>query len=410
MDLELVTIGTELLLGFTVDTNGAELGRALSAAGIRVARRTSVADRPEEIREAVAAALARTRLVLTTGGLGPTRDDMTKTIVADLFGQPVEFRTEVWDDLVARFARAGRVPSERNRCQAEIPVGATILRNRWGTAPGLWLEDARGVVIMLPGVPLEMRKLLEHEVVPRLAARAPDRVIRSRVLRTSQIPESSLADLIGDAEDAIAPVSLAYLPGTEGVDLRLTAWHLPAVEAEARLAEAANRIRARGARWIYAEGDTTLADVVHERARARGWRVAAAESCTGGMLGARLTDAAGASDVFTGSVITYADAAKVALLDVPAEVLAAEGAVSGPVAEAMAVGARTRLAADVAIGITGIAGPGGGSEAKPVGTVWFGVASPAGVRSQRAQFPGTRAEVRQRAVQAALWLLREAID
>lgn len=410
MDLEIVTIGTELLLGFTVDTNGAELGRALSAAGVRVARRTSVADRPDEIREAVSAALGRTRLVLTTGGLGPTRDDMTKTVVAELFGQPVQFVAEVWDDLVTRFARAGRVPSERNRCQAEIPAGATILRNRWGTAPGLWLEDARGIVIMLPGVPLEMRKLLEHEVVPRLAARAPDRVIRSRVLRTSQLPESSLADLIGEVEDAITPVSLAYLPGTEGVDLRLTAWQLPAAEADAVLAAAAERVRERCARWIYAEGETTLAEVVQAGARARGWRIGAAESCTGGLLGARLTDAAGSSDVFTGSVITYADAAKVALLGVPEALLAAEGAVSGRVAEAMASGARTRLAVDVAVGITGIAGPGGGSEAKPVGTVWFGVASPAGVRSVRYQFPGTRAEVRQRAVQTALWLLREAIS
>src|SRR5918995_6313569 len=215
MNIELVTIGTELLLGLTVDTNGAEIARVLAALGVRVTRRTSVADRGDEIRDAVAEALQRTGAVLTTGGLGPTRDDITKKVVADLFGAPLEFDEAVWTTLLARFARLDRTPAASNRSQAEVPKGATVLQNRWGTAPGLWLEGPPGLAIMLPGVPHEIRRLLENEVVPRLAQRARGLVIRSLVVRTTGVPESSLAERLGEIERDIAPLSLAYLPGVE---------------------------------------------------------------------------------------------------------------------------------------------------------------------------------------------------
>src|SRR5918992_2242722 len=179
MNIELVTIGTELLLGMTVDTNGAEIARSLADKGVRVTRRVSVADRPDDIRDAVAEALRRTGAVLTTGGLGPTRDDVTKKVIADLYRAPLHFDEGVWATLRERFARREGKPAESNRSQAEVPRGALVLRNRWGTAPGLWLEGEPGLAIMLPGVPLEMRKLMEHEVVPRLAARSSGSVIRS---------------------------------------------------------------------------------------------------------------------------------------------------------------------------------------------------------------------------------------
>src|ERR687894_1397771 len=210
MNIELVTIGTELLLGMTIDTNGAEIAAGLSAHGIRVTRRTSVADSGEEIRHAVAESLHRTGAVLTTGGLGPTRDDITKKVIADLFGAPLEFDEAVWSTLLARFARLERTPAASNRSQAEVPKGATVLQNRWGTAPGLWLEGPPGLAIMLPGVPHEMRRLLENEVVPRLVARASGSVIRSLMVRTSGIPESSLAERLGSIDREIAPVTLAY--------------------------------------------------------------------------------------------------------------------------------------------------------------------------------------------------------
>ncbi|MFL5511043.1 MAG: competence/damage-inducible protein A [Gemmatimonadales bacterium] len=235
MNIELVTIGTELLLGFTVDTNGAEIARSLADNGVQVFRRVSVADNPDAIRAAVADALQRTGAVLTTGGLGPTRDDMSKKVVAELYQAPLEFDEIVWASLLERFARLQRQPVQSNRSQAEVPRGAVVLRNRWGTAPGLWLEGSPGLTIMLPGVPQEMRNLLQHEVVPRLRARASGVIIRSRQLRTSGIPESTLAERLGDVEEQIAPVTLAYLPGYEGVDLRLTAWNLQPEEADRRL-------------------------------------------------------------------------------------------------------------------------------------------------------------------------------
>jgi competence/damage-inducible protein CinA-like protein len=405
MNLELVTIGTELLLGFTVDTNGAELARALSAAGVTVVRRTSVSDNPDAIREAVRDGLERTGAVITTGGLGPTRDDISKHAVAELFGAPLDFDEAVWAALVERFARLGRVPVESNRSQAEVPRGATVLRNRWGTAPGLWIEGAPGLVIMLPGVPGEMRKLLEHEVVPRLAERANGRVIRSRVVRTTGIPESTLAERMGEIERDIAPLSLAYLPGLDGVDLRVSAWQLPPDEADARLAAAVALLRERGADYVYGEGEADLAELVLDAARRRGARIATAESCTGGLVGARLTEVPGSSDVYVGGVVAYANELKTGVLGVDPALVAEHGAVSEPVAVAMARGAIERLGADAAVSVTGIAGPGGGSEAKPVGTIWYGVAFEGRVDANRSLLPGTRHDIRARAAQAALHLL-----
>jgi nicotinamide-nucleotide amidase len=405
MNFELLTIGTELLLGFTVDTNGAHIARALSAIGVQVVRRTSVGDEPEAIRSAVRDALDRTGAVLTTGGLGPTRDDVSKVVVAELFGAPLEFDDAVWQALVERFALMGRTPVASNRSQALVPRGATVLANRWGTAPGLWLEGGPGLVIMLPGVPGEMRKLVEHEVGPRLATRVEGTVIRSRVVRTTGIPESSLAERLGEIESAIAPLSLAYLPGYEGVDLRVSAWRLPAAEAERRLDAATALLRDRAGETVYGEGDDDLAALVLERARAKRVTIGAAESCTGGLVGARLTEIPGSSDVFIGGVVCYANALKTSLLDVAADLIAAEGAVSELVARAMARGACRRLGVDLAVAVTGVAGPGGGSEAKPVGTVWLAVAEGEVTEARRLQLPGDRHNVRVRSAQAALQML-----
>jgi nicotinamide-nucleotide amidase len=405
MDLELLTIGTELLLGFTIDTNGAEIARALAAIGVRVPRRTAVGDTPDAIRAAVREALARTGAVLTTGGLGPTRDDMSKSVVAELYGMPLEFDQAIWQELVARFARMGRTPAASNRSQAEVPRGATVLSNRWGTAPGLWFEGPPGLVIMLPGVPGEMRKLVEHEVVPRLAARSQGGVIRSRVVRTTGIPESTLAERLGEIERDVAPLTLAYLPGFDGVDLRLSAWGLASDDADARLAAGAGLLRERAGAFAYGEGEDDLAAIVLERARAQHVRLGTAESCTGGLVGGRLTAIPGSSDVFVGGVICYANELKTSLLGVDPGLIAADGAVSESVASAMALGAIHRLGVDLAVAVTGVAGPGGGSEAKPVGTVWLAVADGEAVEARRIQIPGDRHNVRVRAAQGALAML-----
>ena len=414
MKLEIVTIGTELLLGHTVDTNAAELGRALAAAGAEITRRTTVADRPEAIRTAVAEALERTGFVLTTGGLGPTRDDMTKTVVAELFGKPLVTDAKLLADIEARFRRLGRPMPAINRTQAEVPEGACVLPNPRGTAPGLWIEDARGrVAVLLPGVPREMRGLLVEEVLPRLARRdaatGPPRVVLSRSVRTTGVAESALAERIGEIEAEIAPLTLAYLPSTEGVDLRLTAWSLELGDAERRLAAAAAKLKERAGEHWYGEDGADLAAVVLDALRKRRHRLGVAESCTGGMVAERITNIPGSSDTFIGGVVAYADVIKTAALKVPLETLEAHGAVSEETVRAMAEGAQRLFSADATIAVTGIAGPGGGTPEKPVGTVWLAARVQTTTRALQRVFPGDREEIRRRSAQAALNLLRRLL-
>jgi len=407
--LEVVTIGTELLLGLTPDTNAADLGRALAAAGVEVVRHSSVADRPDAIRGAVAEALDRTGFVITTGGLGPTRDDMTKRAVATLFGKPLQLDESMLRSLEERFRRLGRTMPAANRSQAEVPSGATVLPNPRGTAPGLWVEERGRVVVMLPGVPSEMRGLLAEEVLPRLAARGSGMVVRSRTVRTTGIAESALAERVGAIEDDIAPLTLAYLPSVDGVDLRVTAWTIAEEEAERRLAATVTVLRERAAEHCYGEDGTDLAGVVLQRLRTRKTRLAIAESCTGGLLGGRVTAIPGSSEVFAGGIVAYDDAVKRAMLDVSPALLQTHGAVSEEVVRAMVAGALRRFGVAAGLAVTGIAGPSGGTAEKPVGTVWLAAAFGQETRALKRIFPGDRAEIRARAAQAALDLLRRLI-
>ncbi|OLB48534.1 MAG: competence/damage-inducible protein A [Gemmatimonadetes bacterium 13_2_20CM_2_65_7] len=409
MKLEVVTIGTELLLGLTPDTNAAELGRALAAAGIEVVRHSSVGDRPEAIRAAVAEALDRTGFVITTGGLGPTSDDMTKHAVAELFGKPLQLNEDVLRSLEERFRHLGRPMAATNRTQAEVPEGATVLPNPRGTAPGLWVEERERVVVMLPGVPSEMRGLLAEEVLPRLAARASGMVVRSRTVRTTGIAESALAERVGAIEDDIAPLTLAYLPSVDGVDLRVTAWTIPEAEAERRLAATVAMLRERAAEHCYGEDGTDLAGVVLQQLSSRKTRLAVAESCTGGLLGGRITAIPGSSEVFAGGIVAYDDAVKRGMLDVSAALLKPHGAVSEEVVRAMVAGALRRFGVGAGLAVTGIAGPSGGTPEKPVGTVWLAAAFGQETSALKRIFPGDRAEIRARAAQAALDLLRRLI-
>ena len=415
MKLEVVTIGTELLLGLTADTNAAELGRALAAAGAEVVRHVSVPDRPDAIRAAVAEALDRTGFVIATGGLGPTRDDMTKREVAALFGKPLQLDADVLRSLEARFRRLGRPMPAVNRTQAEVPVGATVLPNPRGTAPGLWIEAGGRVAVLLPGVPSEMRGLLVEEVLPRIVERqnqhepGSGRVVLSRTVRTTGVPESALAERVGPIEEEIAPLTLAYLPSPHGVDLRVTAWALPVDEAERRLAAVAERLRERAGDHWYGDDATDLAALVLAALRARHARLAAAESCTGGLVAGRLTAVPGASDVFVGGVVAYDDRVKIDLLGVPHVLIEGRGAVSEEVVRAMAEGAQRRFGVEAALAVTGIAGPSGGTPEKPVGTVWLAARLGEATRALKRVFPGDRGEIRARSAQAALDLLRRML-
>jgi nicotinamide-nucleotide amidase len=410
MNVEVVTIGDELLLGFTVDTNAAHLARELAAAGIAIARRATVGDGAGDIAAAVREALDRTGAVITTGGLGPTSDDLTKPAIAGIFGRSMRFDETVWDDLERRWASFGwGVIPESNRQQAMIPEGATLLPNRHGSAPGIWLEDERGRwVAMLPGVPREMRGMLADELLPRLRARvhgAPD-VIISRTLRTVGIGESALADKLGGLARSPAGLPLAYLPGWEGVDLRLTSRDRSADDAARALDAGAAALRAAIGAYVYGEDGADLAAAVLQLLRERGMKLAVAESCTGGMLGARITAIPGSSDVMLGGVISYANEVKESLLGVRASTLAAHGAVSEESAREMAAGVRERLHADVGVAITGVAGPDGGTPEKPVGTVCLAADVRGALRSVRTSIIGDRDEIRRRSTQAALNLVR----
>jgi len=415
--VELVTIGDELLLGFTVNSNAAYISRELGKIGLEMVRHTTVSDKASEIRAAVHEALTRTGAVITTGGLGPTSDDLTKPAIAELFGRRMVFDQAVFDGIAKRWASLfpSRPFPSTNRGQAEIPEGATILVNRHGSAPGILLEDADGrFVAMLPGVPREMRGMLGEELLKILKRGAADRVVLSKTIRTTGIGESALAEVLGtDPLGDVrvdAPVSLAFLPSAYGADLRLTVRGASRSAAERSLDAAALKLREHIAPYVYAEDDTDLAAAVLDLCRARRATLAVAESCTGGMLGQRLTSVAGSSDVFFGGVIAYQNEIKRGLLDVRTTTLETHGAVSVEVAAEMASGVRRRLGTTAAVAITGIAGPGGGTPEKPVGFVCIALDLDAGQTSKAFRMIGDREEIRIRSTQAALDMLRRALQ
>ncbi len=412
MRVELVTIGDELLLGFTVDTNAAYLARHLAAIGVSIPRRTTAGDEPDAIAAAVRDALDRTGAVITTGGLGPTSDDRTKEAIAAIFGRPMRLDEEILARLTERWAARFAAPLPApNRQQAMIPEGATILVNRHGSAPGIWLEDERGRwVAMLPGVPREMRGMLDDALIPVLRPRIDgDTVVRSTTVRTTGIAESKLAEMLGPIAHGVGGLPLAYLPGPDGVDLRLTAIGLSAADADHALAAGGAALRACAGRYAYGGDRDDLAAVVLELCRERSLTIAVGESCTGGMLGSRLTAIPGSSDVVLGGVIAYANDVKTKELGVEPGLIARDGAVSETVARAMAEGARDRIGASIGIGVTGISGPGGATPDKPVGTTCIAVAGPWPTESRRSHFFGDRDENRYRATQAALDMIRRQL-
>ena len=407
--VELITIGDELLLGFTIDTNAAHLARALASIGMHIVQRTTVGDHPEQIGRAVREALDRTGGVITTGGLGPTSDDITMQSIGALFGRPMRLDAAHLAWMQEQWAkRFNRPLPEANRKQAMLPDGATKLTNRHGSAPGVWLEDDRGRwVAMLPGVPREMRGMLADTLVPLLTARATGgTVVRSLTLRTTNVAESLLADKIDSMDGGPLGVSLAYLPSIAGVDLRLTVKDVASGDADVALGSAAQRLRTHLGDLIYGEDDVDLAAVVLELCRARQLTIGVAESCTGGLLCQRLTAIPGSSDVVLGGAIAYHNEVKRELLGVSESALREHGAVSDHVVREMAVGARRVARATVGLAITGVAGPAGGTEQKPVGTVWIAADVSGDVQSRVLQLWGDRDEIRQRAAQWTLDLLR----
>jgi len=411
----LVAVGNELLYGETVDTNAAWLGRALASLGLPLARKQTVGDERGEIQAAVRSALDRADLVLVCGGLGPTPDDVTKEAVAELLGLELLLDEELLRRLRERFRARGytRLPTT-NRSQAEVPRGARILNNPHGTAPGLWLEAGGSVVVLLPGVPRELKGIYEGDLVAALQERFAGSLlpVHHRVIHTTGVAESRLSELVEPAlPEDMGPVSLAFLPDLRGVDLRLTAKGAEREEAEAWLTRVEEALAPVVREWRFEAASGDAAEALIDALAAAGKRVAVAESCTGGLVAKRITEVPGSSRVFVGGVVAYADEVKVRELGVAADDIRREGAVSEKVARQMAVGVCDRFRVEAGIGVTGVAGPGGGTPEKPVGTVWVAVALDGEARTARLSLVGDRHSIRERAAQEALGrLLRLALD
>jgi nicotinamide-nucleotide amidase len=407
----LVAVGNELLYGQTVDTNAAWIGRSLAALGVELRRKFTVADDAAEIRTAVRRAMEDTDLVLVSGGLGPTRDDLTKEAVAGLLGRELHLDDALLTALAERFrARGyGRLPAP-NRTQAEVPNGAIVLRNEHGTAPGLGLEADSCLIVLLPGVPRELRGIFEGELTDLLRTRFAQqmRPTHHRVIHTTGVAESRLAELVEPLlPEDMGPVGLAFLPDLKGVDLRLTAKGVGDEEAAQWLDRIERALEPAVGKWRFEAESGDVVESLQEALLSKGMTVATAESCTGGLVAKRITDRSGSSEVFVGGVVAYSNLVKVAELGVSADDIEEHGAVSEPVARQMAVGVKERLGASAGIGVTGIAGPGGGSPEKPVGTVWIAIAVGDAVDARLINLPGDRNAVRERAAQTVLgWLYR----
>ena len=409
MQIEIVSVGNEVLSGRTLDTNFAYLARALEEASVQVAWHTTVGDSPQSIAEALRRGLERADAVVMTGGLGPTPDDVTRKAVAGALDRPLQLDEEVLARIRERAKRSGRKLPASVESQALLPRGARAWANPVGTAPGILIEQREKPVILLPGVPQEMEALATEFVIPFLRERT-GRHVESFTLRTLGLFESQLQERIGALPKGWPGAALAYLPSFFGVDLRVTVAGADgaqvrevAARAHAELVECVRPV-------IYAEGTTTIERVVGEELLSRGWRIATAESCTGGLLAKRITDVPGASRYFERGFVTYSNRAKVELVGVSAADLEAHGAVSAKVAEALARGAREKAGAELGIGITGIAGPEGGSVEKPIGTVFIGLSSPAGEAVRTYRFLGSRTTIRERSVQTAFDLARRALQ
>jgi len=408
MGAEILTIGTELLLGQTIDTNAAYVAEQLAAAGIDVYWKTTVGDNEGRIGEALRQALSRSEIVIATGGLGPTEDDLTCRVIAAVLARPLVLDQTVLESIRRRFADRGLVMSKNNERQALIPEGATVLPNPRGTAPGLLIPARDGrMVVAMPGVPSEMQPMLTEQVIPRLRKRFEISArIGSRILKTCGITESQLDEAIGDLARSSLNPTIALLAHPGEVHIRLTVKSESHEEGERRLDDLEARLRERLGALLYGRDGERLEEVVGRLLLDARQTVAVAESCTGGLVCHRLTNLPGSSAYVVRGEVVYSNRAKEDRVGVPRELIARHGAVSRAVAEAMASGMREAAGTDLALGITGIAGPGGGSAEKPVGLTYIAIASAEGVICREWRFLGDREINKLLASQAALDMVR----
>jgi nicotinamide-nucleotide amidase len=406
---EIIAIGSELLTPERTDTNGLWLTERLNEIGVEVKLKTIVGDDEARLEETIRDALKRSDIVITTGGLGPTEDDVTRQVSARAIGRELVYHTDIEEHLRERFKNWGREMPEINKRQAFAIEGSEILPNPNGSACGMYVETDGKVLAVFPGPPREMQPMFSDHVLPKLRERSGGVLVRRRVLRVSGIGESAIDEAIAPIYSAYKDVQTSILFSRSEVEVHLSASSTDEARAVATLDELAKKIADKLGIAVFATNGETMEQVIAKLLGDRGETVATAESCTGGLIARRLTELAGSSKFFMEGAVTYSNDAKVRTLNVKQETLDKFGAVSKETAEEMARGMRERADTDYAISVTGIAGPGGGSEEKPVGTVWFGLADRESVKAIKLVFPGDRYLIRWRSSQAALDMLRRRL-
>ncbi len=411
MKAYLISIGDELLIGQTINTNVAYIGSALSDINIEVIESSVVGDNMDAILQELSKASSMADLIVITGGLGPTHDDITRSAIVKYFDTELVQNKQVLEDITEFFARRGRQVTELNASQALVPKIATPIRNTRGTAPGMWIEHKGKIFVVMPGVPYEMKGMMEDFVIPKLSemTKGNGAVIKKLILQTTGIPESTLFERLGNLDELLQGAQMAFLPSQYGVKLRITVKEKDEAAALNRLNEIEQKIRTKVGRFIYARGNETLEEVIGRILSDRGLTLAIAESCTGGEICSRITNVSGSSKYFERGIVTYSNASKVELLKVNEDTLASVGAVSREVAMQMAEGVRAVSGTDIGISTTGILGPTGATTNKPVGLVYIGYCDEKVCTAKKFLFGEDRILNKQRATQAALEMLRRQL-
>ncbi len=409
MEIEIITVGDEILTGHTVDTNAAFIAQQLTEAGFIVRHKSSVGDNVEQMEEEFRLAWKRSQIVIVTGGLGPTDDDLTKRAIVKLFKRNLVYHEEILEQIKERYRLRGIEMPAINQNQALLPQGARFFPNKHGSAVGICIAEEGRIFISLPGVPMEMKQIMADEVMPYLRSLKTGHTLAIRKIRTTGIVESRIAELVTANVKLDFGVKLAYLPSLRGVDLRVMATGGTEAEALDKARAVERQLDSVCAKYIYGKDNDTLEGTIGRLLVGEQKTLAVAESCTGGMLGSTLTSVAGASAYFRGGVLAYANDVKTAQLGVDEKLLERYGAVSEQCAKAMALGARKLFDTDYALSITGIAGPDGGTDEKPVGLVYIGLANHKTGMARKLQFGANREAIRLRAVYSALEMLRQEI-
>ena len=408
---QIITIGDEILIGQIIDTNSAFISQRLNEAGIHVAKKTSVADKENEILVALEAALKESDVVLVTGGLGPTKDDITKAALCKFFGVALRFDEASYKNIESLFNDRGREVTELNRKQAEVPENCKALPNLLGTAPGMWFEKDQAVLVSMSGVPLEMKAMMNESVIPLLNEKFKSPFIFHKNILTQGIAESLLAGMIEDWENRLPPdIKLAYLPSIGQVRLRLSASGNNKEDVTRRVNEQVELLKKIAGKFIYGYDDDALEKIIGDLLRKKNKTVCTAESCTGGFIAHKITSVPGSSGYFKGSVVAYANEVKESLLNVPPDLIQRHGAVSEEVVREMARNACAVFGTNFSIACSGIAGPDGGTDEKPVGTVWVAVAADSDVKTKLLKLGKGRMKVIEETSLNALNMLRKEID